>query len=132
MNKFVAWGFYPGGATQGDNIPLSYYNSLDIPGGYAPAAQYTIADNFFHSAYGGSWFNAMWLIMAQSPIYNGDTSQIPVADIAVLDSTGVLALNADGTMVNDGIYTPDFLSGQRHRPGELPQPSAGATSPCPP
>jgi phospholipase C len=119
MNQFVAWGFQ-GSATQGTNLVMSYYNSLNIPGGYGIATQYTIADNLFHSAFGGSWLNAMWLIMAQAPVYNGDTSQIPSGDIAVLDSNGLLKLNSNGTIENSGIYTPDFFPVNDIDPANFP------------
>lgn len=120
MNKFVAWGYESGGATQGNNLVMSYYNSLDIPGGYGQAAQYAIQDNLFHSAYGGSWLNAMWLIMSAAPVYNGDTSQIPQDMIAALDSSGVLLLNPDGSIVNSGIFTPDFYPVNDIDPANFP------------
>jgi acid phosphatase len=36
------------------------------------AQQYTLCDNFFHSAYGGSFLNHQWLIAAASPPWTAD------------------------------------------------------------
>src|SRR3546814_11010308 len=33
------------------------------------ATQYTLCDNFFMAAFGGSWLNPMFLISAQAPFY---------------------------------------------------------------
>ena len=38
------------------------------------AQQYTLADDFFMGAFGGSFFNHQWLICACAPLYpNADT-----------------------------------------------------------
>ena len=68
-DKFAAWGD-SGGLVMGhydtppDKLPL-----------YKIAQQYTLADNFFMSAFGGSFLNHQWLICACTPVYpNADTS----------------------------------------------------------
>jgi acid phosphatase len=105
MNQFVAWSYgYPGSKElQGNNLELSYYDSRTLPLG-SLAAQYTIDDNTFHSGFGGSWFNAIWLIAAAAPFYSGP---IPPEYVAQLDSEGKLKLDPDGAVVNSGIVTPD-------------------------
>jgi phospholipase C len=59
LDKFVTWSDNPG-------LVLSYIDATNLPEGQL-AQQYTLCDNFFHSAYGGSFLNHQWLIAAQSP-----------------------------------------------------------------
>ena len=56
MDKFVAVGDNGG-------LTLGYYNATVLPEGQL-AKQYTIADNFFHAAFGSSLLNHFWLIAA--------------------------------------------------------------------
>jgi phospholipase C len=49
LSKFVTWSDNPG-------LVLSYLDATNLPEG-ALAQQYTLCDNFFHSAYGGSFLN---------------------------------------------------------------------------
>ncbi len=87
MDKFVAWSDAAGEV-------MGYYNATDMPEGKL-AQQYTIADNFFHSAFGGSFLNHQWLICACTPQW----PNAPESKKAVLDATGV--------MTKDGAVTPD-------------------------
>ncbi len=105
---FVTWSDNPG-------LVMSSYDATDLPEGLL-AQQYTICDNFFHSAYGGSYLNHQWLISAATNVYNN----MPTSNngnIAYLDANGVFVLNASGTAagkyVRDGSITPvngDVLS----------------------
>jgi phospholipase C len=67
LAKFATWSDNPG-------LVLSYVDATDLPEGTL-AQQYTICDNFFHSAYGGSFLNHQWLIAAQTPPW---TTAIPL------------------------------------------------------
>ncbi len=87
MDKFVAWSDAAG-------LVMSYYDASDMPEGQL-AKQYTIADNFFHAAYGGSFINHFWLVCACTP-------RFPNAPAAI-----VAKLGADGVMTQDGQVTPD-------------------------
>jgi acid phosphatase len=49
MDKFVAW-------TDSGGLPMSRYDARSLPIGKL-AEQYTLSDNFFHSAFGGSFLN---------------------------------------------------------------------------
>jgi acid phosphatase len=62
MNQFVA---FSGGAK---SISLGYYDTLSLP---VPqiALDFTVCDRFFHSAFGGSFLNHMWLISARTPVF---------------------------------------------------------------
>ena len=98
---FVTWSDDPG-------LVMSNYDATNLPEGLL-AQQYTICDNFFHSAFGGSYLNHQWLIAAATNVYNN----MPTSNngnIAYLDSTGLFVLNAGGTAtgkyVRDGSITP--------------------------
>jgi acid phosphatase len=71
------------GLTQG------YYNTKALPiyaflhsGGHP---KYAIADDFFQSAFGGSFLNHQWLIAAATPMWAG----APVANHSIIDSNGM-------------------------------------------
>ncbi len=87
MDKFVAW-------TDVGGLAMSYYDATDMPGGKL-AQQYTLADNWFHSAFGDSFLNHFWLICACTPVYSNPPSSL------------VAQLDADGILVKDGPVTSD-------------------------
>ena len=66
LSKFVTWSDNPG-------LVLSYLDATNLPEGVL-AQEFTLCDNFFHSAYGGSFLNHQWLIAAQTPPW---TTAIP-------------------------------------------------------
>jgi phospholipase C len=61
MDKFVTWSDNPG-------LVLSYIDATELPEGKL-AQKYTICDNFFHSAYGGSFLNHHFLAAAMAPLW---------------------------------------------------------------
>jgi acid phosphatase len=77
--KGLVMGFYPTEA-----LPLA-----------ALAKQYTLCDHFFHSAFGGSFLNHIFMISAQVPTF----PNAPPSMIAKID--------AQGAMLSDGAVTPD-------------------------
>jgi phospholipase C len=87
MDKFVAWSDAAG-------LVMGYYDGTNMPEGKL-AQQYTMADNFFHAAYGGSFLNHFWLMCACTPKW----PNAPASRVAQLDANGV--------MVKDGSVTPD-------------------------
>lgn len=87
MDKFVAWSDAAG-------LTMSYYDATNLPEGQL-AQQYTMADNLFQSAFGGSFLNHQWLICACTPTW----PNAPAGNIAQLD--------ANGQLVKDGTVTPD-------------------------
>lgn len=101
------------------------------------ARRYTLADNFFMGAFGGSFLNHFWLICACTPTYpNAD--QGPARNlIAVVAPDGVsLTLAADAPksaidgppkFVRDGTITPDFHAINTMQPPY--QPSANKPAP---
>jgi phospholipase C len=87
MDKFVAY-------SDASGLAMSYYDATNMPEGKL-AQQYTMADNFFHSAFGGSFLNHMWLICACTPVW-------PAAP----DDTRA-QVDEHGGLVKDGAVTPD-------------------------
>jgi phospholipase C len=87
MDKFIAW-------TDAAGLVMSYYDATNAPEGKL-AQQYTMDDNFFHAAFGGSFLNHFFLVCACAPTW----PNAPISKIAKLD--------ASGKLVTDGSVTPD-------------------------
>jgi len=95
MDWFVTWSDNPG-------LTMSYFDATSMPEGLL-AQQFTMADNFFHAAYGGSFLNHQFLIAAAAPVY----PNAPTTMEATLDWDGQLLINAaTGKIVHDGNITP--------------------------
>ncbi len=97
----MTWSDNPG-------LVMSHYDATNLPEGLL-AQQYTICDNYFHSAFGGSFLNHQFLVAAAAPVYNN----MPTSNngsIAYLDSEGVFVMNTSGTstgkFARDGSITP--------------------------
>ncbi|MDB5823477.1 MAG: acid phosphatase [Herminiimonas sp.] len=75
------------------------------------ARDYTLADNFFMGAFGGSFLNHQWLVCACTPVYR----DAPAAIRAQIDEQGHLKRRPDSTAsvmdgpvkLFDGTVTPD-------------------------
>jgi acid phosphatase len=59
------------------------------------AREFTLADNFFHAALGGSFLNHFWTICACTPRYESAPAEITAT------------VGPDGTMIKDGQVTSD-------------------------
>ena len=92
MDKYAYYNIY--GSSAG--LSQGYYDTNLLPL-LSMAQEYTLCDNFFHSAFGGSFLNHQWLIAAASPTFPNPPAA-KVADTALLASTG----GAQG----DGFITP--------------------------
>ncbi|HZV13505.1 MAG TPA: alkaline phosphatase family protein [Candidatus Kapabacteria bacterium] len=75
-------------------LTMGYWHTSELPL-LKYAQKYVLCDNFFHSAFGGSFLNHVWLVAAQTPLF----PNAPASAVAQLD--------ADGNMVKDGYVTPD-------------------------
>jgi phospholipase C len=62
------------------------------------AKEYTLADNFFMGAFGGSYFNHQYLICACAPVFK----DAPESMHAKLDANGKLAKKPDSPSARDG------------------------------
>jgi phospholipase C len=91
LDKFVTWSDNPG-------LVLSYVNATNLPEGKL-AQQYTLCDNFFHSAYGGSFLNHQWLVAAANPPW---TAPIPAGFPSSYDQ--VSKILKDSQLTFDGRY----------------------------
>lgn len=87
MNKFAAYNSSKG-------LAMGYYKTEDLPL-YSLAKNYTLCDNFFHSGFGGSYFNHVFLI-ASAPAEWPDAPKDIVAEVDSL-----------GNMIKNGQVTPD-------------------------
>lgn len=100
---------------------------------YKLAQQYTLADNFFQGAFGGSFLNHQYLICACAPPYPG----APAGLVATVDATGTaLAVSPTSPtsarqgavqFVHDGAVTPDGFAINTILPPY--QPSAAPAAP---
>jgi phospholipase C len=77
-------------------LSFGYYHTDPLPLAKEVKAKGVLCDNFFHSAFGGSFLNHMWLIAADTPKWDG----APTAMRAVVDAS-------TGKMTTDGAVTPD-------------------------
>jgi phospholipase C len=117
-------------------LVMGYYGSAKLPL-WDIAKQYTLADNFFMGAFGGSFANHFWLICACTPVYPS-AGQSPAKNlISVVEPDGVTLKTAaespksarDGVpkFVNDGNLSPDFYAVNTMQPPY--QPSANKPAP---
>jgi acid phosphatase len=101
-NKFAAWAD-SGGLTM-MYIPN---NTVDHPL-WSLAEKYVLADNFFQSAFGGSYLNHQYLICSCAPIYPGDGTK-PINPAAPTDPTKAptpSVVNADGVTLTTTATSP--------------------------
>jgi phospholipase C len=87
MNRFVAFSGVGG-------LPMGYFDGHALPL-FKLAQEYTLADHFFHAAFGGGFLNHMWLICACTPRYENAPAEL------------LAQLDAKGRMTRDGSVTPD-------------------------
>ncbi len=111
MDRFVA-GSDAGG------LAISYYDATRLPIGQL-ARQYTLADNFFHAAYGGSFLNYMFLICACPPVW----PHAPQEQLIQFSENG--ALVTDGVVTPDGYAVNNVPPSNPPYPGSAPNPQSG-------
>jgi acid phosphatase len=113
-NQFVAW------ADSGGLVMGHYRSSAETLRIWNLAQQYTLCDNFFMAAFGGSWLNHIFLISAQAPlvpdVHNSAAKQfVSVVEgddpagtaLKVAAHSPASALDGPPKFVNDGLFTPD-------------------------
>src|SRR5262249_17256639 len=98
LDKFMAYGDNPG-------LVESYFDATNMPEGLL-AQQYTINDNFFHSAFGGSFLNHQFLIAAQAPQW---AQPIPSPSFVSTFNSSTKALN-DGQLTMDGKFAVNTVN----------------------
>lgn len=80
MNKYVTKNYASYGMSMG-------YNDMNGTNLWQYASDYVLCDNFFMSAFGGSFLNHQFLIAAQAPV-------VPDANVSGLDSSMIAEYNA--------------------------------------
>ena len=75
-------------------LVMGYYDGQNLPL-WKYAQTYTLADNFFQGAFGGSFLNHFWLVCACTPRYENAPTEL------------VAQLDANQNLVKDGDVTPD-------------------------
>lgn len=96
-------------------LVMGYYHTAPLPLA-AEAKQYTLADHFFHAAFGGSFLNHIYLIAAAVPTFQN----APASMVAQLD--------AQGNLVKDGAVTPDGYVVNTSFSVNAPHPASAAAS----
>jgi len=114
MDKFVAWN--DAGGDHG-GLAMSYYDVTDMPLGRL-ARQYTLCDHWFHSAFGGSWLNHIWLVSARTPAW----PEAPRRMVAQLDANGSLVpgTRQDAEITPDGYVVNTIFSANGPYPAGTP------------
>ncbi|MDE1183753.1 acid phosphatase [Paraburkholderia sp.] len=131
-DKFAAW------ADSGGLVMGHYALNADSLPLWKVAQQYTLADNFFMGAFGGSFLNHQWLICACTPLYPNADKSPAASSVSAVESDGVTlkvaanspasALNGPPKFVNSGNLTPDFYAINTMQPPYQPsanKPAAG-------
>ncbi|CAB3748943.1 acid phosphatase [Paraburkholderia solisilvae] len=123
-DRFAAWG--DSGA-----LVMGHYaqnaNTLPL---WKIAQQYTLADNFFMGAFGGSFLNHQWLVCACTPFYPNANTSAAANNISQVNADGVtLTLAGDSPtsaitgvpkFAKDLALTPDFYAVNTMQPPYQP------------
>ncbi len=128
-DRFAAWA--DSGALTMGHYDGSKLKMWDV------ARRYTLADNFFMAAFGGSYLNHIWLICACTPKYPNADKSPAHPTISIVNPDGVslkIAANSPKSAVDglprfesDGNLTPDFYAVNTMAPPY--QPSANKPAP---
>lgn len=102
MDKYALYNHSKG-------LAMGYYKTRLLPL-YPLAKKYTLCDHFFHSGFGCSYFNHVFLIAAAPAIWKNAPSDI----LAEVDATG--------KMVENGLVTPDGYAVNTVYPKNPPYP----------
>jgi phospholipase C len=127
-DKFAAW------ADSGGQVMGHYERDPSKLPLWKIAQKYTLADNFFQGAFGGSFLNHFFMVCSCTPVYpNADTSPAK-GKIAAVEADGVtlkvtgpssaLTTQPGAVFVNNGAITPDFFAvntmGPPYQPSFVP------------
>jgi acid phosphatase len=102
MDKFVA-------VSDAAGLAVGYYPTAQLPVANE-AANYVLADNFFHAAFGGSFLNHQWLVCACTPVYAGAVKDGSSKDLhTVLGANGLPTKDGQLTTVGTGDYAVNTI-----------------------
>lgn len=111
MGKFVAWSNNPG-------LVMGVYDVRGL-GEARLAREFVLADNTFHSAFGGSFLNHFWLISARTPVWPHASvggRPLPVK-CTTFDPSGYPAARG-GVLVDERLTNDPRLAGFRRSNAE--------------
>ncbi len=100
MDRFVAW-------SDAGGLVMSYCDATDLPEGKL-AQEFTLCDNFFHGAFGGSFLNHIWLVAAATPMWPEAPKEIRIRKNE--------ANYADGVVTEDDHCVNTVFSVNKPRP----------------
>jgi phospholipase C len=116
MNQFVFFSTAAG-------LTMGHWHTMELP---VPnvASQYTVCDNFFHAAFGGSFLNHFWLIAARTPEWPNPPS--PDAGGPSIDDPAVVFDNApvgrENQITSDGFVVNTSFSVNTPHPSNVAAP----------
>jgi phospholipase C len=103
MDKFITW-------SDNGGLVMGYYDATTMPEGKL-AREFTMADNFFHSGFGGSFLNHMYLVCACAPKWRN----APTAFISNPDPNNL----ADKQVTPDGYAVNTAFSVNQPHPSSV-------------
>lgn len=101
MNRFAA-------VSDAGGLAMGYYDGSKLPM-WEVAREFTLADNFFMGAFGGSFLNHFWLVCACTPVF----PDAPPDRVARLDASGRLLRAPDsppGALQGPAKYTASRIT----------------------
>jgi acid phosphatase len=130
-DRFAAW------ADSGGLVMGRYTLNADKLPLWKIAQQYTLADNFFMGAFGGSFLNHQWLVCACTPTYPNADKSVAAGAISKVEADGVSltlasnnpasALSGPPKFANSGNLTPDFYAINTMQPPYQPSGNKAAS-----
>ena len=124
-NQFAAF-------SDAGGLSMGYYDGSSMQL-WKLAQQYTLADNFFMGAFGGSFLNHFWLVCACTPSF----ANAPASTLSSVDASGTRlnlastspasALTGKPMYTADKNVTPDFYAVNTTQPPYQPSGAAPAT-----
>ena len=132
-DRFAAWSNVGG-------LVMGYYTTEKVPL-YPFAKEYTLGDNMFMAAFGGSFLNHIWLVCGCTPVYPNADKSPARGLIAAVNPDGVslqlepnspiTASDGPPLWINPGTLTPDFHAVNTMQPPYQPsdnKPAPGGNS----
>jgi phospholipase C len=98
-------------------LPMGYHDTMSLPIATKLAPTGAVADQFYHSAFGGAFLNGQWLVAAATPVFPGAPSSI----VATFDPM-------TGKQTADGLVTPDGFAVNTLYSVNSPHPSTTAAA----
>ncbi len=108
MDKFAS-------VSNAKGLVMGYYDTSKLPVATV-AKDYTVCDYFFHSAFGGSFLNHIYLVSASVPTF----ANAPTDMIATFDTMTSTKMTADGAVTPDLYVVNTAFSVNAPHPSTIP------------